>query len=107
MADAEIVVQTSHLGEFIVYPFVHLDAIVVAASRARSSQLASNPFDRFVEPNLIQIMAASTLRVPVNGRRPCIVTKLSTRATSPACHGTSNASSSAMLIAACTPAGSR
>src|SRR5688572_17696328 len=38
---------------------------------------------------------ARTLRVPLKVRRPCMVTKLSTRATSPFCQGTSKASSSA------------
>lgn len=39
---------------------------------------------------------ARTLRVPVNVRRPCITTRLSTSATSPFCQGTSNVNSSAM-----------
>lgn len=40
------------------------------------------------------ISDASTFRVPVNVRRPCIATKLSTSATPPRCHGTSQESSS-------------
>jgi len=42
------------------------------------------------------------LRVPLNVRRPCMVTKLSTRATSPRCHGTLNDSSSANSVATLT-----
>src|SRR5205823_5318897 len=45
------------------------------------------------------ISDARTLRVPEKVRRPCMVTKLSTRATSPCCQGTSKDSSSPSLAA--------
>src|SRR5579871_6865008 len=49
-----------------------------------------------------RISDASTFRVPVNVRRPCMQTKLSTKATSPRCQGMSKLSSSPNRVAMLT-----